>query len=75
MVDNTVFTDQLMDMVERGRQGMNQGFSMGLPRLEEIMDGVQANTYTVIAGGTGLKVANLINFYYLCVYENRHKIS
>ena len=41
-------------MVKRGILGLNKGLSMGLPRLEALMDGIQRQTYSIICGGTGL---------------------
>lgn len=43
----------LLHIVDRGMLGLNKGVTMGLPKLEKIMDGVQRQTYTIICGGTG----------------------
>lgn len=45
--------DDLFQEIERGREGKNQGFTMGLPKLEGIIDGVCPKTYTLIYAGTG----------------------
>ncbi len=45
--------DDLFSEIERGRAGKNQGFGMGLPKLEGVIDGVCASTYTLIFAGTG----------------------
>lgn len=45
--------DDLFSEIERGRQGKNQGFGMGMPKLEGVIDGVCASTYTLIFAGTG----------------------
>lgn len=45
--------DELFEEIDRGRQGKNQGFGMGLPKLEGIIDGVSPSTYTLIFAGTG----------------------
>lgn len=45
--------DNMLGMIKRGLQGLNIGLSMGLPRLEKVMDGIQRQTYTIITGGTG----------------------
>ena len=38
---------------------------MGLPRLEEYMDGIQRRTYTIIAGGTGSGKTTLALYSYV----------
>lgn len=43
----------LFSLIKRGKDGKNKGLSMGLPKFEEIVDGVQRATYTCLAGGTG----------------------
>jgi len=57
--------DLLFDEIERGRQGLNVGLSMGLPILESYTYGVQRKTYTVIAGGTGSGKTSLALYSYV----------
>ncbi len=52
-------------LVNRGRKGLNKGLSMGLPRLEAIMDGIQRQTYTIITGGTGSGKTTLALYSYV----------
>lgn len=40
--------EQIMTEVNRGRNHKNQGTSMGLPKLESVIDGVTKNNYTLI---------------------------
>ena len=40
--------DDFFAEVDRGREGKNQGISMGLPKLEGIIDGVCPSVYTLI---------------------------
>lgn len=46
-------TESLFKEIELGREGRLQGYSMGLPKTESIMDGVTRRTMTVLASGTG----------------------
>ena len=43
----------LLSKIDKGREGYNQGFSIGLPKLESIIDGVTQSTYTLVFSGTG----------------------
>lgn len=47
------FIKRLYTQIKQGIQGLNIGITMGLPKLETVMDGVQKQTYTVVAGSTG----------------------
>lgn len=48
-----MISDLFLQQVDSGRTGRNQGFTMGMPKLEEIVDGNTAETYTLIYAGTG----------------------
>jgi replicative DNA helicase len=56
---------RMMNMVKRGLQGLNKGIAMGLPRLEAVMDGIQRQTYSIIAGGTGSGKTTLALYSYV----------
>ena len=45
--------ESLLKEIEIGREGRSQGYSMGLPKIESIIDGVTKRTMTVLASGTG----------------------
>lgn len=45
--------EQILSEVERGRKGLNHGITMGLPRLEGLMDGNTRETYTLILSNSG----------------------
>lgn len=45
-----MITESLIKQIEDGRDGRCQGISMGLPKLEGIIDGVSRQTYTIIFG-------------------------
>lgn len=59
------FISRMMNMVKRGLAGLNKGLSMGLPRLERLMDGIQRQTYSIIAGGTGSGKTTLALYSYV----------
>ena len=42
--------DSLLAQIENGRAGHSQGISMGLPKLEGIIDGVTRQTYSIVFG-------------------------
>lgn len=44
---------KLKEAIDRGRKGLNQGLSIGMPKLEQFIDGLTQETYYLIAGGTG----------------------
>lgn len=45
--------DDLFEEIDRGREGKNQGYSTGLPKLDGVIDGVCPKTYTLVFAGTG----------------------
>lgn len=45
--------EQIISEVERGRKGLNHGISMGMPKLESMMDGNTRDTYTLILSNSG----------------------
>lgn len=48
-----MISKKLIEEIDRGRLGLNQGISMGLPKLESIIDGVTRETYTLILSNSG----------------------
>lgn len=45
--------EQIMTEVRRGMEHKNQGTSMGLPKLEGVIDGVTKSNYTLIVSNSG----------------------
>lgn len=45
--------EQILEEVGKGRQGLNHGISIGMPKLEGIMDGNTRETYTLIMSNSG----------------------
>lgn len=62
---NTIF-ERILNEVKRGREGLNAGASMGLPKLEGIIDGVTQSTYTLIisSSGSGKSSFSLYSYVY-----------
>ena len=59
-----MISEQLLEEIDRGRLGLNHGISMGLPKLESIIDGVSRETYTLILSnsGAGRKIFRILPF-------------
>lgn len=60
-----MITEALLGAIDRGRQGENQGLSMGLPKFESYIDGVSRGTYTLLFGGTGCGKTSLALYSYI----------
>ena len=62
----------ILKEVDRGRQGLNAGASMGLPKLEGIIDGVTQGTYTLIisSSGSGKSSFSLYSYVYRPLMEH-----
>ena len=65
-------SSSLLTRIDRGREGRNQGFSMGMPKLEGIIDGVTKETYTLLfsATGSGKTSMALYSYIYRPLMEN-----
>lgn len=70
-MNNNIF-QAILKEVQRGREGLNAGISMGLPKLEGIIDGVNRETYTLIisSSGTGKSSFALYSYVYRPLMEN-----
>ena len=60
-----MITKSLLQQIDKGREGHNQGFSMGLPKLETVIDGVTQQTYTLIFSGSGAGKTTMALFSYI----------
>lgn len=58
-------TESLLHEIELGREGVNSGFTMGLPKLESIIDGVTRSTYTTVFSNSGAGKTNFVLFSYV----------
>ena len=60
-----MITDALLKQIEVGREGKNTGYSMGLPKLESIVDGVIANNYSLVFSPSGTGKSSLALYAYI----------
>ena len=60
-----MITNSLLHQITYGREGRNWGYSMGLPKLEEIIDGVTQSTYTLIFSPTGTGKSSIALYSYI----------
>ena len=55
----------LRQQIYKGLNGDNWGLSMGLPKVESVIDGVTRETYTLIFSGTGVGKTSLCLYSYV----------
>lgn len=67
-----MITESLMQAIDRGREGKEQGYSIGLPKLEQIVDGVCKGVYTLIAGESGTGKSSFMLYSYLYCSLKEH---
>lgn len=60
-----MIADSLYSQIESGRTGSSWGYSLGLPKLESIIDGVTRNTYTLIMSPSGVGKTSLALFSFI----------
>lgn len=60
-----MIAESLLNQIASGREGKNWGYSMGLPKLEEIVDGVAQNTYTLVFSPTGSGKSSMVLYSYI----------
>lgn len=57
--------DELFEDIDRGREGKSWGNSIGLEKLESIIDGNTQSTYTTVFAGSGIGKTSFVLFSYL----------
>lgn len=67
--------DKLLTLIDKGRNGENHALPMGLPKLENYIDGVSQETYYLVAGNTGSGKTSFVlySFIYKPIIENIDK--
>lgn len=60
-----MITNSLLHQITLGREGNNWGYSMGMPKLEGVIDGVTKSTYTLLFSGTGAGKTSLALYSYI----------
>ena len=58
--------------IELGRQGFNQGFSMGLPKLEELIGGITKSTMTLLFASSGQGKSSCVLYSYIYAPLKEH---
>lgn len=56
---------RIIQEIDRGREGLNHGISFGLPKTEDIIDGVTKETYTLIISNSGSGKTSLALYAYV----------
>lgn len=57
--------DELYDDIDKGRNGSSWGYGIGLPKLENIIDGNTQSTYLMVFAGSGVGKTSFILSAYL----------
>lgn len=67
-----MIVEELLESIDRGREGKSQGYSLGLPKLESIIDGVCKETYYLISAESGVGKSSfmLYSFIYRPLMEH-----
>ena len=69
----------LFNSIEKGRSGYNVGLSLGMPKLDSLVYGLQRRWVTTIAGssGSGKSVLTLYSYIYIpfCQYMQDKSIN
>ena len=60
-----MITNSLIHQITFGREGKNWGYSMGLSKLEEVIDGVTQSIYTLVFSPTGSGKTSLVLYSYI----------
>ena len=60
-----MIVQSLLKKIDEGREGRNQGYSMGLPKLEGVIDGVTKQTFTVIGSDSGTGKSSFMTYAYI----------
>ena len=60
-----MITETLLEAINRGREGKSQGYSMGLPKLEQVIDGVCKGVYTLIGAESGIGKSSIMLYSYI----------
>ncbi len=58
-------TESLLQEIDRGREGKSQGYSMGLPKLESVIDGVTKETMYTLGSSTGSGKTSFVLYSFL----------
>lgn len=57
--------NKIIAEIDRGREGLNHGIPFGLPKTEDIIDGITKGTYTLILSNSGAGKTSLALYAYV----------
>jgi len=60
-----MIADNLLDLIKQGKAGRNWGFSLGLPKLEDLTDGLTKSTYTLLFASSGVGKSSFALYSYV----------
>ena len=60
-----MITESLLKEIDKGIDGKLWGYTMGLPKLENIIDGVSKSTYTLLFANSGVGKSNFMLYAYI----------
>jgi replicative DNA helicase len=60
-----MITEALLEAIDRGRQGKAQGYSIGLPKLEQVIDGVCKGAYYLIGAESGVGKSSFMLYSFI----------
>lgn len=60
-----MIVESLLSAIDKGREGRSQGYSIGLPKLEQIVDGVNKGVYYLIGGESGSGKSSLMIYSFI----------
>ena len=60
-----MITESLIQAIDRGREGREQGYSIGLSKLEQVIDGACKGVYTLISAESGVGKSSFMLYSYV----------
>lgn len=60
-----MITESLIQAIDRGREGKEQGYSIGLSKLEQVIDGACKGVYTLISAESGVGKSSFMLYSYV----------
>lgn len=65
--------DKLWDLIEKGKAGNNVGLSIGLPKIDHMIGGIQLNRYYTIAASSSVGKTALIIYILYRLFKDYSK--
>lgn len=60
-----MIVESLLQAIDRGRAGKEQGYGIGLPKLESVIDGACKGVYTLISAESGVGKSSFMLYSYI----------